>query len=72
MGWIRNWKDKRFKKRLERVLNNNVLSCNIDIEGHFCYLGKDLAKSNGGTGGGKNDGKNSNHTENDNLIVSNR
>lgn len=33
--FIQNWRDKRLKKRLERMFNNNVLDCNISITGLY-------------------------------------
>lgn len=46
--FIQNWRDKRLKKRLERIFNNNVLDCNISISG----LCKDGIKPNPTFGGG--------------------
>lgn len=46
--FIQNWRDKRLKKRLERVFNNNVLDCNISISGQC----KDGIKPNQPFGGG--------------------
>lgn len=35
---IRDWKDKRFLKRLERVMQNNVIHAHLGIAGDFvCY-----------------------------------
>lgn len=67
MGWIQNWKDKRFKKRLERVLNNNVLGCNISIDGTVYALGKNL-QAQGGGGGGNINGDKPNAPKHDNLV----
>lgn len=35
---IRDWKDRRFLKRLERVMQNNVIHAHLGIAGEFvCY-----------------------------------
>ena len=38
---IQNWKDKRLKKRIERIFNNNVLDCNINVKGYVAAVGAD-------------------------------
>lgn len=65
MGFIRNWKDKCFLKRLERVLSNNELNCNIRVNGIITALVKPVQ---GGGGSGNVNGDKPNAPKHDNLI----
>lgn len=39
--YIRDWQDRRLKKRIERIFNNNVLDCNINVKGYVAAIGAD-------------------------------
>ena len=39
--FIQNWRDRRLKKRIERIFNNNVLDCNFAVKGYCSVIGAD-------------------------------
>ena len=42
--YIRDWQDRRLKKRMERIFCNYVLDCDIDVKGCVSALGaKEIA-----------------------------
>lgn len=36
------WRDRRFLKRLERVMNNNILNVNLNVRGFTSAYGQEL------------------------------
>lgn len=37
--YIRDWQDRRLKKRMERIFCSNILDCNINVKGYVAAVG---------------------------------